>query len=192
MTTIPTMSCGDVLIIFEGAARVAWRRSGLSRWRPTGLWPDPAQRIELLDRLSSNRGVLVLLESGPPTVAMLSDEFAGASEAIRSLAMADNQGDPVTLRIPLMDWLPEPLRERGLAFHRQTVDASRTFPRALLPAILLERVDPQCKHLRFGLQVAPSSSGELEAAAHHAFASIAGTGQSEHAMDDLFRLPHAG
>jgi len=97
MTTIPTMSYGDVLIIFEGAARVAWRRSGLSRWRPTGLWPNPAQRTELLDRLSSNRGVLVLLESGPPTVAMSSDEFAGAPEAIRSLAMADNRGDPVRL-----------------------------------------------------------------------------------------------
>jgi len=192
MTTIPTMSYGDVLIIFEGAARVAWRRSGLSRWRPTGLWPNPAQRTELLDRLSSNRGVLVLLESGPPTVAMLSDEFVGAPEAIRSLAMADNQSDPVTLRIPLLDWLPEPLRARGLAFHRQAVDASRTFPRALLPPILLQRVDPQCPHLRFGLQLAPCSSGALEAAAHHAFASIADTGQSEHAMDDLVRLPHAG
>jgi hypothetical protein len=193
MTTIPTMSCGEVLVIFEGAPRVTWCRSGLSSWRPTGLWPTPAQRTDVLGRLTAKRGVLVLLESGPPTVAMLSEEFVGAPESIRTLAIpGDQDDDPVTLRIPLLDWLPEHLRARGLAFHRWANDASATFPRALLPPLLLEPVDPECAQLRFRLQLAPCSAAALSAAARHAFVSLATAGASDVVADDLVRLPHAG
>jgi hypothetical protein len=171
MTTSPTVRCGHTLIVFEGAPRVTWRRARPSSWRPTGLWPTETEAAAVRDRLERGGGVLVLFEKGTPEVAMLAEEFACAPAGIKALAIQGAEPETVTLRIPLLSWLPANLRDRGLDFHRRASDLATKLPHALLPPLLLEPQDSDVPHLRFGLQVWPCSPVALAAAARHTFAT---------------------
>ena len=171
MTTSQLLRCEDTLIVFEGAPRVIWRRARPSSWRPTGLWPSDTEAAEIRGRLERGGSILVLFEKGTPEVAMLAEEFAGAPATIAALAVDGADAETVTLRIPLLDWLPEKLRARGLDFHRRANDVAATLPHALLPPLLLDPPDGDFPHVRFGLQVWPCSPVALAAAARHALGS---------------------
>jgi hypothetical protein len=148
MTPGPVLHSGEVMVVIEGPARVSWRQTRGTQWRPTGLWPTATQRAEVLDRLDRGAPLLVVLDDVPATVSLLAEEFAYAPPPLAALA-EDVRGEVVDLQIPLLDWLPDELRRRGLRFlHASTETASRT-PVPLRPALVLDEPPSAMPNVRF-------------------------------------------
>ena len=164
-----TMDCAEVLVVFEGAGRLHWRRVGAAEWVPTGLWPDLSQADELAERRSRREPVLVLIECTPTVVEVMSEEFADAPPCVAALA-ADPGADVVSLEIPFLDWLPAELRRRGARFARAVADQIARTPRGLLPNVVLEPTDAEEPSIRFGCRLsARTTPAELKMIAQHAF-----------------------
>jgi hypothetical protein len=160
----------EVLIVLEGAVRLAWRRSGAARWSPVGLWPTDWQAADLLDHVRRGLPLLVVLEQVSVTVPMLAEEFADAPPAVA--ALAEQSGEVVEVRIPTLDWLPADLRDRGLDFVRDSAAYVAGTPRPLRPALLLEEPATP-RNVRFARVLDPGRyrREELAAVARYAFAT---------------------
>ncbi|WP_328581129.1 hypothetical protein [Streptomyces sp. NBC_00370] len=173
--TSATERHGSTLVVFEGGRRIQWSRPGPGRWRPTGVWPDPAAAATLADRLEAGGTVLVVLSRTGTTVSMLAEEFAAAPDCVRKLAPAAvAPGDePVDVVVPVLDWLPEPLRRRGLELLRSGAELARSTPAALLPPLVVDTPDPDLPQLRFALRTRHDGIGgsRLAEVAGHLFAA---------------------
>jgi hypothetical protein len=172
VTVATALRRAGVQIVFEGTARVTWRRSGPARWTPTGLWPTSCQAANLLDQVNGGAPLLVVLEQVVATVPMLAEEFADAPPAIAALA-EDTGGAVVDVRIPTLDWLPAELRDRGLRFaHASTATAAGT-PDLLVPPLALEAPATAMPNVRFAHVLDPRRyrRSEVPAVARHAFAT---------------------
>lgn len=173
--TSATERHGSTLVVFEGGRRILWSRPGPGRWRPTGVWPDQAAAAALAGRLEAGDTVLVVLSHTETTVSMLAEEFAAAPDCVRKLAPAAVvPGDePVDVLVPVLDWLPEPLRLRGLELLRSGAELARDTPAALLPPLVVDTPDPDLPQLRFALRTRHDgiSGGRLAEVAGHLFAA---------------------
>jgi hypothetical protein len=160
----------DVLIALEGAARLAWRRSGAARWSPVGLWPTDWQAADLMDHVRRGLPLLVVLEQVSMTVPMLAEEFADAPPAVA--ALAEQTGEVVEVRIPTLDWLPTDLRDRGLNFVRDSAAYATDVPRLLQPVLLLEEPATP-RNVRFARVLDPGRyrREDLADVARYAFAT---------------------
>lgn len=140
---------GSVLIVHEGAPRLAWAGSVRSAdHRLIGLWPHAQEADEVLAHLDSGGLLLVVVDDELTTLDVLDEELELAPPEVRRL-VADRHSGVSSLRVPLFDWLPEPLRRRGTEF----VEASRRTrgrtARPLLPLYLVEDFVGEPDALRF-------------------------------------------
>jgi hypothetical protein len=164
--TEPTHRCADVLVVFEGPRRVIWNRGGCQggpqigpqSWVPAGLWPTAEQAAEVADHIGGGGRLFVVLEEAPAVVSLLAEEFAQAAPALVALADPADRDEPVVdVRVPVLDWLPGSLRERGLRFLASSQAVMDRNPAALLPRLLLEEEtggDP----VRFARRVPPAGN----------------------------------
>ncbi|GHG97535.1 hypothetical protein [Streptomyces rubradiris] len=153
MTTLPARLCAGTLVVFEGPSRVLWTPGAPGSPVPAGLWPTAADAAEVAARIARREPVLVVLEEIAATVSVWRHELDRAPAELAELA--EGEGELLDLRVPALDWLPEPLRERGLAFwHRSTARAARE-PAVLLPAVLLDEPDEGAPGVRFARRLLP-------------------------------------
>ena len=139
-----TTSTNGVLTVREGAQRLRWAHEldgtpaprHVSGWQIAGLWPDEATGARIRQLLRRGEPVLVVLDHEPPLVELPAEHVGRVPVGV--VAQLDADSDFVSLRVPLLDWLPPAERERGLAFleHARAVLAGT--PRFLLPPLLLE------------------------------------------------------
>jgi hypothetical protein len=156
VNTSPMLRSGNTTVVYEGPRRLVWRRTGATGWVPTGLWPTPAQAAELITELNRGGRLLIVLEPGPHTVHVMGEELAAAPAPVRKLAEQPGD-DPAELIVPMLDWLPESLRQRGIRFRNQCASLLDRFPLALLPRLLVEQsVEPGCP-VRFVHPMPPCS-----------------------------------
>ncbi|MGW0333131.1 hypothetical protein ACWD0J_14885 [Streptomyces sp. NPDC003011] len=176
MTPAPVLATerhGSALVVFEGSRRLLWSRPEPGRWRPVGIWPGADEAAALAARLAARRNVLVVLD-GTDTVSLLAEELAAAPASVRRLVPgpAPYPDEPVDVRIPVLDWLPAPLRHAGTEFLRAGAESARRTPAALLPPLLTDESDPARPHLRFALRTQRHGigAGRLAEAVSHLFA----------------------
>lgn len=185
--TTPTMAAthtpaterhGSALVVFEGSRRMLWRRPGPGRWRPAGIWPEAAEAAALAAHLAARRNLLVVLDGTEHTVSLLLEELAAAPASVRRLAPGPHRDEPVDVRIPVLDWLPAPLRHPGLAFLRTGREAARRTPAALRPPLLLDEPAPDRPYLRFALRTQRGGvgPGRLADAVNHLFGPVSRAG----------------
>lgn len=143
-----TVEHGNALVVFEGAARIAWHRRTSSDWIPVGLWPRPDEAVLLEGRLERGDPVLVILSEPVATVPLLVEELAASGELFAPYA-DPAEGHLVELRLPALDWLPDDVRARGLEFLARTDKVIATTPHALCPPFLLDDPGPEGSNVRF-------------------------------------------
>lgn len=174
-STPPTERHGGALVVFEGSRRMRWSRPAPGRWRPVGIWPGAAEAEALAEHLAARGNVLVVLDRAEHTVSLLAEELAGAPAAVRRLLPGAGPGPDdlvVDVSIPALDWLPAPLRLRGIEFLVRAAEFAERTPAMLLPPLLTDEPDPERPHLRFALRTGPYGIGgaRLTAAVGHLFA----------------------
>jgi hypothetical protein len=158
------------LVIFDGPRRLTWRNSSPGQWSPVALWPTTRQVAQVTDHLQSGGTVLILVEQEQTNVPMYAEEAAQAPDALAAKVIED--GEFAEVRIPALDWLPEPLRERGRQFLRDTACFIERQPDLLLPHLLVEEPGQSPWNLRFArLRTLRSfTDDQLRTAANHLFA----------------------
>ncbi|MFF0158148.1 hypothetical protein ACFYRY_11550 [Streptomyces sp. NPDC005263] len=178
--TLATERHGGTLVVFEGSRRMLWSRPGPGRWRPVGIWPQAADAAALTAHLAARRNVLVVLDGAEHTVSLLAEELAAAPPSVRRLVPGPDPSvpgpdrypeEPVEVRIPVLDWLPGPLRRPGVELLRTGAELMRRTPAALLPPLLTDEFDPARPHLRFVLRTQRYGvgAGRLADAVGHLF-----------------------
>lgn len=125
---------GGALVVREGVHRLRWNRSHRG-FTLAGLWPEPAERDFVSRQIEASRPLLVLFDREMPVVSVLSDELDQLPPGLTVLA--DDRG-VVDLEVPMLDWLPQPLRERGLRFAARAAATEAATPVHQLPPLLVE------------------------------------------------------
>ena len=163
----PTQRHSGVLVVFEGRRRVAWSGPDNGTAAPTALWPTPAQRRGVAEAIERQAPLLVIIEHDTGPVALLPKEVPAVPAGLRHL-IEEDEGLPA-LRVPLLDWLPEPLRERGHAFLAAAEARRSAAPAALLPELITDEDSDQ--PVRFARRVSsrPLSPCQIGAAIRHLF-----------------------
>ncbi|MGL5824856.1 MAG: hypothetical protein ACRCYU_08565 [Nocardioides sp.] len=162
-----------VLVVHEGAHRLRWHTVAPDRWQLIGLWPDQADVDRLLSRVQRGEPVLVVLSMESPVVTVYEHEIRTHLDGFAAVE-ADN--DIVELTVPCLEWLPEPLRARGLLFAEQANAVAASTPIALLPPLMVDDLEHD-GGLRFALRTrTPLSSHRFADVACHLFASRLGLG----------------
>ncbi|GAA3824690.1 hypothetical protein GCM10022403_067630 [Streptomyces coacervatus] len=171
MSDSPTLWCGSTLVVFDGPRRLIWRAAAADQWSLAGLWPSARQAAQVTDHLDSGGAVLVLVEQEQTTVPMYAEEAARVPEALAAEVVVD--GELAEIRVPALDWLPEPLRERGRQFLRDTACFISKQPDLLLPHLLVEEPGRAPCNLRFARLRTPRpfNNDRLRSATEHLFAS---------------------
>ncbi|MEU6389713.1 hypothetical protein [Streptomyces sp. NPDC046939] len=184
MRFTPTLRLGDVLVVLEGPARMLWDEPaavpGERAWTPKGLWPDATQHAEVRAHLGGGRPLLVLLDEARSRVPLLREEWQAASRRLtRELAgvrcenLTHDTDELVEVRLPFLDWLPQPHRERARRFLAESDAVLSRTPKALLPPLLAEEpVDGAVPNPRFARRLQPHTlnADRFAAAVHHLFA----------------------
>ncbi|WP_431044502.1 hypothetical protein ACQUSR_23065 [Streptomyces sp. P1-3] len=190
MTSTPAMRFGEVLVVFEGPARIIWHDAGGGTWIPQGLWPQEVHRAELRKHLDGRGPVLVVLDGAGDTVPLLREEWERAPQALRTALrglreVPEPQEAPELLEftLPFLDWLPELHRGRGTAFLTRTREVLSRVPLALLPPLLLDEEEqpPEGPRIRFARRLLPGAlpPARMAAAVRHIFDSChAGAGHA--------------
>jgi hypothetical protein len=151
----PVLRDGDLTVVLDGVDRLRWSRQGVAEWSLYGLWPTGEERRDLLERLAEGHPVLVILEQGPSTVSVYRQEVATGLDRFASVI----ESDPLLeLAVPVLDWLPEPLADRGRRFVVRSDELVRTTARALLPTLIVDD-EAAGANLRFARRTARSGSG---------------------------------
>lgn len=136
--TASSWSAGPVTVVREGAARLVWSRAWVDQWRLTDLWPTPVQSAALESRIARGDRMLVVLDQAPQAIALHPEEVAMPLD--RFDAVSDD-GILVEIVVPQLEWLPEPLRTRGLIFADQAAEIIASTPAGLVPPLVLEQED---------------------------------------------------
>jgi hypothetical protein len=150
---------GEALVVREGAHRLRWSRTPQG-FMLAGLWPDRAERDFVMRHVESSRPLLVVFDREKPIVSALCEELGRIPAG---LTVVDEDGDIVDLEVPSLDWLPQPLRERGQRFASWAAEEEASTPMHLLPSILVEPEAATVAHVRFAsrTRVSPMLGREL-------------------------------
>jgi hypothetical protein len=155
MSSSAYLQCGSTLVVFDGPRRLTWRKSSPGEYTPTALWPSPAQAAEVMDHLYSGKGLLVLLEQERISVPMYAEEAERLPPDVTDQATLTSDGVVSELHLPVLNWMPHELRERGLRFLSNSACTVRSRPDLLLPHLLVESPPYQPDNLRFARLRAP-------------------------------------
>ena len=104
---------------------------------------------------------------------MLTEQFAGAPPALAQL-VHEIARDLAPIPVPALDWLPSPIRDRGLRFLRASTLRARRTPALLRPALALEDRAVTCPHVRFAhrSRLDAHTQHELSLVVAYAFADV--------------------
>lgn len=171
--TTPVMRIGNALVISEGSTRITWQEEN-GDWTPVGLWPSAQDRALIGRHLADGSPLLVLLEAVRTTVPLLREEWCRAPRTFRALldsSDTDMSGEVIDLTVPLLDWLPDHERSRGVDFLAESDKVLSEVPLALLPPLFLERAPATNTPVRFARRFLPTAlgSGRLTSAVRHVF-----------------------
>lgn len=159
-----------------------WRepapQSGTRHWTPTGIWPDEYQLAKVREHIERERPLLVLLDEAHSRVPMLRQELQAAPCHLLESLTATGSDKPVDdevveLRLPFLDWLPDPHRDRATRFLRDSDATLSRTPVALLPPLMTEKTYDGLPHSpRFARRLLPNAltAARLAAAVEHLFA----------------------
>ncbi|WP_405584598.1 hypothetical protein [Streptomyces sp. NBC_01190] len=184
MSSSPTLRCGNTLVVFDGSRRLVWSASSTTNYTPVALWPTPEQAAEVLDHLAGGGNLLVMVEEETTTVPMYAEEAARMPAELTERISLTSDGVLSELQIPALDWLPEPLRQRGLRFLRDSARRLAHYPDLLLPPLLMEEpgtepesadtLDSADTNVRFARRrtVRPYSDDRLAPVSDHLFPSL--------------------
>jgi len=142
-----TMHFGDVLVVFEGRRRLTWHCQPRRAWKPLELRPTSQEAHSICCALARRQPVLVVVEGREATVPVLAKQVEDPPASIASITAGS--GDVRHLRILALDWLPDPLRRRGLAFMEANFAQARKSPAPLQPPFVLEQPALAEDSLRF-------------------------------------------
>ncbi len=135
-THVPGGTTGPgVLVVHEGVRRLRWHVSAPGRWQLVGLWPEPAAVDRLQARIRCDEPVLIVLPADDPRVDLEEHEIATTLHPFVGVA---SLGGLTELTVPVLDWMPEPWRSRGLHFADRSRAALAGRPAALRPALVVE------------------------------------------------------
>lgn len=130
-----------VLVVHEGPRRLRWQTSAPDRWQLVGLWPEHSDVDRLIKMIQDDEPVLVVLPGADVHVDVLDHEIA---MPLDGFAHVSSEGGVTELTLPVLEWLPEPLRSRGLLFADQATAALAGQPRGLRAPLLVERLNEEC------------------------------------------------
>ncbi len=143
-----SMKIGNVLVVFEGVRRVVWRHrllpagvpgtSTSSDWVLASVWPDAREQRQVHAHLGAGDPLLVMLDSEP---AVISVPAENVTELPVGLRRPPAGADIIDVEIPALDWLPDHLCRRGLAFARHAQARIAAVPDFLRPAVVIEEGD---------------------------------------------------
>ncbi|WP_405590987.1 hypothetical protein [Streptomyces sp. NBC_01190] len=165
-------------MVFDGSRRLVWSASSTSAYTPVALWPTPQQAAEVLDHLASGGNLLVMVEQESTTVPMYTEEAAQIPAELIERITLTSDGVLSELHLPALDWLPEPLRQRGLRFLRDTTRTMSNYPDLLLPPLLMEDTgtepQPHGSNVRFARRrtVRPYTDDRLSPVSDHLFPQL--------------------
>ncbi|HYH24785.1 MAG TPA: hypothetical protein VD834_05495 [Blastococcus sp.] len=164
----PCLTAGGVTVVVDGIPRLRWSSTGPAEWRLRDVWPSPQEERWLHERIAEGDPMLVVLGADTPCVAVYPEEFWAQRERFASVV---EDAELVELTLPILDWLPEPLRSRGQVFAEQAAAALRSMPVALRPPLLVETRSEPCS-VRFARCAgAPPRQEALLEVARHVFAT---------------------
>ncbi|MFI7504709.1 hypothetical protein ACIBVL_40810 [Streptomyces sp. NPDC049687] len=165
------LQCGSTLVVFDGPRRLTWRQSSSGDYTPTALWPSPAQAAAVMDHLYSGGSLLVLVEQERISVPMYAEEAERLPSDVADRATLTSDGVVSELHLPVLDWMPPALRERGLRFLRDSAGKVRSEPDLLLPHLLVESPPYRPDNLRFARlrKPRPFSDDRLAPVTDHLF-----------------------
>lgn len=139
----------DTLVVFDGPRRLTWRTSANGDYTPTALWPTPAQAEAVLEHLYGGGCLLVLLEQKRTSVPMYAEEAERLPAEVAAQTTLTSDGVLSELHLPALNWMPGPLRERGLRFLDDSAALMSGKPDLLLPHLLVEEPPYRPDNLRF-------------------------------------------
>ena len=146
----PTARHGDILTVIDNERRLTWHRPDPVSWVPTGVWPNADDARAIRRHLDRNGPLLVVVDAKQTTVPLLAEELAAAAAAPDVASRMTWPGhEPALVRIPALDWLPDDLRRRGLAFLDASAERASHVPPALRTPLVLSASDPSAPHVRF-------------------------------------------
>jgi hypothetical protein len=125
------------------------------------------QRRMVEDRLARQAPLLVIIDYDFGSVPLLPEEVPRVPAELRHL-LWDDAGLPA-LDVPLLDWLPMPLRERGHAFMAASRARRSAGPAALLPELITDEHTGQPVRFARRAGARPLSPDQIDAAVHHLF-----------------------
>ncbi|MFG3155354.1 hypothetical protein ACGF7W_25275 [Streptomyces sp. NPDC048219] len=149
MSTSAFLRCGKTFVVFDGPRRLSWHASAPGDYIPTALWPSPAQAAEVMDHLYSGGCLLVLIEQERISVPMYAEEAERLPPDVAARATLTSDGVVSELHLPVLDWMPAALRERGLRFLENSTRLLREEPDLLLPHLIVEDPPRHLANLRF-------------------------------------------
>lgn len=165
----PTIEVGAIVVVFDGNARLRWEMRANGERCLQELWPSDVDRAELLQHLESGGALLVVLERDPVVLAVYPHEIVTGLDRFETVT---SMSGLVELELPVLEWMPEPLRSRGMIFVDQTDEIMRSTPEALLPTLIVESTTDECQ-VRFARRVGRSVSARAcREAAEHIFATL--------------------
>lgn len=139
----PSIIAGGVLVVFDDASRIRWRRLRSDAWTLDGTWPDKAEKAAVDAHLSQG-GCLLVITNGQDIVTSawpheLTEATAAATSTATATAEPDIASDEVIeVRLEHFDWLPADLRLRGDRFVAKERIRWEREPAILRPALTLD------------------------------------------------------
>lgn len=146
----PCREVGDALIVFEGPRRILWEQRGPACWRPARMWPSPAEQDMVAEHIGRGRPLVVVVEELPCIVQVLPEELERAPLSFTGLSPLTTDGQ-AAIPIPPLDWLPEPLRARGLDFASRGPEMIRANPKLRLSTFVFDPVGDDAHPVRFAM-----------------------------------------
>jgi hypothetical protein len=137
----PTMRFGDVVVVFEGARRIAW-----SAGEPAGVWPHGLQARAILRRIAVREPVLVVVaepEAVVGDVRVPAFDWLPEEDRLRGLLFLQESFQRAR---ELPDGLLPPVA-------LEPTDAALRFLHVLRPWPQLEQDLPQIADLAFGARL---------------------------------------
>jgi hypothetical protein len=132
----PMQTFGDVLVVQDGTMRLSWQPLGGGLQAPVALWPNPVQRHRLDQHRERRAPLMVVLAAAEPPVYLLPEEARNVPASMHRLI---ETGEHVSeVRVPLLDWLPVSVAQRGRSFLEACLDWTRMRPELLVPPLILE------------------------------------------------------
>ena len=148
MNSYSTLYYGDVLVVFEGRRRITWHRRGRAEWVPVSVWPNTQQATRVRRQIAVGEPVLIVVEQPEASVVVLGEQLAAATPEVAAFA-GELEGEVADLVIPAFDWLPEPLRARGLEFLGENFERAQRSAESLTPPAVVEQPSDGPLNVRF-------------------------------------------